>query len=654
MEKIQELRKGLEAEIGKREKPASFYDRLVKKIFAAKIERLNIIEEILNFPKHKIAVIGTVGAGKTTAICHLFNLIEEIEKNNSTEIQELLKTGPGYTTICEVVLQESEDYTKVVIEPYSESDMENLIIDFCDFIYEKINPDTENAPQTGKNLISIEVDRALRNITNLKNVAREVTNENGKKAKKVFDDAKEEYQKCNGSIAEFREKVLERAAIKNRTTTEIVYTPNLGSERKWLKDVFEDLNGGKRADCSMPRKIFLYLGKTILQNSDFSKFSSIIDTKGLDANENRKDLDGYIKKNDTICVFTTAYQDAPDANIRKLLEYYFDDKTAHYNKKFIILVLPKKGQPESEQDADGDREMGICMRREIIQNVLQNLGITEMSDDNILFYDALNHYDSDKTSGSADKVLIEGDKAEVISLINQVIENRRLFFIEEVHKIKKDFEQIINGKGLTDEEEQLIDNTYEVILQYKNLNFHNYSNFVDNFLTDYKQRYAAITMKAIHRRYGIYTGIKDNDMYFDAQRVAESMIRSLIKIYVLEINEKISTLKNDLNNSDLSALIDEAQIQFTSFCNKFVSFVSGHIYDFLYTEKLEEAAKEDFWVDVMDIRGSGYKNMVSANFRDELEGTHDGIKNTNEELKSVTEKAWEEDVIVNISNFFKR
>ena len=655
MQHIKAIRNGLEMEISNRENSITFYDRLVKRTFKAKIERLNLIEKILNYPKHKVAVIGTVGAGKTTAICHLFNLIDNVTtKSGAVEVQELLKTGPGYTTICEVVLQEGEQYTTVEIEPYSDEDLTSLIMDFCDFIHEKINPDTENNPQSGKNLISTEVDRALRNIVNLKNGTREITTENGKKTKKAFDEAKEEYQKYNGNLEEFKEKVLERAAIDKRTVTNLIYDSNLGNERKWLKEIFEDLNGGKRPECSMPRKIILYLGKSILENSDFSEFSSVIDTKGLDANENRRDLDVYIKRSDTVCIFTTEYQDAPDTNIRKLLEYYFADKSAHYETKFIILVLPKKGQPESEQDADGDRETGVAIRREIIQNVLQNLGISELSDDNILFYDALNHYDANRSSMFANRELINSDKQDIILSINLIIETRRKFFIEEIEKIRKDFDQIVNGKGLTEEEENLIDKTYELILSYKNLNFHDSNMFVDKFLNDYKQRYAAMTMKAIHRRFGIYTGIKDNDMYYDAQRVAENIIRGLTKEYHAKIIVAIRNLKDSLSNADLSALIDEALIQFIKFYNKFVSTVATQIYSFLADEKLESEAKDDFWRDVVNVRGAGYKNNVSAIFRDELESSHDSLESANDKLRILTEQHWEEDVISAIANFFKR
>ena len=45
----------------------------------SKFERLEEIKKILSIEKYKIVFIGTIGQGKTTAICHLFNLISDFK-----------------------------------------------------------------------------------------------------------------------------------------------------------------------------------------------------------------------------------------------------------------------------------------------------------------------------------------------------------------------------------------------------------------------------------------------------------------------------------------------------------------------------------------------------------------------------------------------
>ncbi len=126
-----ELRSKINEEIHNRISSRNFYDVLLTKTLKAKLKHLDDIEEILAYEKYKIVFIGRVGAGKTTAICHLFNLLTTLDKaentnqslftgqdkrkNDEPEISEILKTGNGYTTLCEVELLLSEGESKIRI-----------------------------------------------------------------------------------------------------------------------------------------------------------------------------------------------------------------------------------------------------------------------------------------------------------------------------------------------------------------------------------------------------------------------------------------------------------------------------------------------------------------------------------------------------------
>jgi signal recognition particle GTPase len=99
-EQIESLKQELADEIATREKVS---ERTVPSYICinnlkSKLNRLKEIADILSIEKYKLVFIGTVGEGKTTAICHLFNLLGNftISKNiagktrSVTEIQELL------------------------------------------------------------------------------------------------------------------------------------------------------------------------------------------------------------------------------------------------------------------------------------------------------------------------------------------------------------------------------------------------------------------------------------------------------------------------------------------------------------------------------------------------------------------------------------
>ena len=72
---IQSLRSSVLIEImARKPKEQNILNHLTIKALEGTVERLNKIEKILKTPKYDLVFIGEVGAGKTTAICHLFNL----------------------------------------------------------------------------------------------------------------------------------------------------------------------------------------------------------------------------------------------------------------------------------------------------------------------------------------------------------------------------------------------------------------------------------------------------------------------------------------------------------------------------------------------------------------------------------------------------
>ncbi len=56
---------------------SSVFEHIRKKSLISKLNRLNEISRILDIQKYKIVFIGKIGAGKTTAICNLFNLVHD-------------------------------------------------------------------------------------------------------------------------------------------------------------------------------------------------------------------------------------------------------------------------------------------------------------------------------------------------------------------------------------------------------------------------------------------------------------------------------------------------------------------------------------------------------------------------------------------------
>src|SRR5437867_6525206 len=88
------------------------------------------IVEYLSDLNYRIAFIGALAVGKTTALCSIFELLVPGKGKQGLRERSLLETGGGGTTICEVVIEPAEAY-ELVIEPLSEDEVLALVADFC-------------------------------------------------------------------------------------------------------------------------------------------------------------------------------------------------------------------------------------------------------------------------------------------------------------------------------------------------------------------------------------------------------------------------------------------------------------------------------------------------------------------------------------------
>ena len=82
-----------------------------KNALKSKLQQVESIRKILEIDKYRLVFIGSIGAGKTTSICHLFNLLAELPKGKSdkTGVSELMVTGAGGVTVCEVIFRATDE-----------------------------------------------------------------------------------------------------------------------------------------------------------------------------------------------------------------------------------------------------------------------------------------------------------------------------------------------------------------------------------------------------------------------------------------------------------------------------------------------------------------------------------------------------------------
>lgn len=643
--KIQELKSTLIEEI-ELITENDVFSHLKKKSLEAKKDRLDEIQELLSIDKYRVVFVGTVGAGKTTAICHLFNLIDEVKavrevrgkKKSYTKTEALLSTGSGRTTISEVVITASEN-TSIEIEPYSKEKLQSRIEDFVSSYYSD-DRETDN--------ISTEFERAIRNITNLKK--RTVKNEdpNVKAKTKVIDEALIKSKEL--SRDDLLEFALSNANLDNRSYTRETSVVNFeeGEEKTWLKQNFDAINKGEVPNLSIPIKIFVNVSEKLLSGSDLSKFKSVVDTKGIDESANRPDLREYIEAKDTIILFTSRYNDAPETNVRELTQYYLSQRSKQYEQKFSIFAMPHKGEPEKENDGDGEWETGVSLRREIIAKVYKELNL-EFISDNIIFYDALRFYNEMgklNTGDGYEEEDVQDVNDETIEEIDKIIERRVNILHQEVESIKISVEEIKNGDALSAKERQNIKDAIEKIVGLKNLDEKIqdfvFEEFIDEYAEYYGQNYRAWNTKdAIHRRYGTFEE-RGYDTYYDARVVAEGQDEySMLKKFTNQLKKQLVDILDKLGNShkDLQSIIPEIKRSYTRYYDEFVSNTGIEIESYLQ----EHNENVDFWRELINRRGkgSGYNDDVLNLLRRKLKRMVGSYSNANKLLADLSKKNWE-------------
>jgi len=575
----------------------------------SKLERLDEIEKILSIEKYKIAFIGTIGQGKTTAICHLFNLISDFnvsktianKSRNVIETKELLSTGGGKTTICEVIIKAAEK-TYIEIEPYAVDEMENLIFDFCESIANKDNPNPDK-----RIIISKEVERAIRNIIEMKSRYQTISEDDRKKIE--IDVAQEEFDKLG--LDEFKKLALNNAKLESRTTNKIEFD-NKQNEQEWIKNTFAAVNNVEFKEFAIPRKIYLYVSYDVLSGSNLSQFDSVVDTKGLDENPIRKDLQKYIENQDTICLFVTPFNAAPEANISKLIVYHLASKSKDFHHRFVTLVLPKKNEPEKVNECDGDYDTGIQIRKKEIQATFRNLKL-EFFLENILFYDALRYYRDDIVKLNTDIYTeedVQSDKDDFIQAIANVIERRKNILLGEIKNIRESFTRIKNGDALTVSEIKAIENAIHKIkdLRYldKRIPSFVYKEFVDKYVDYYHTVYRAWNTKhAIHRNFGYYEP-RNIDVYYDMRVFAEGIDEDeMLKKFTKQAKQELENILNELTsaNESLKTLIPELVIQYNSFYDDFISKVGVEIQDEALRKLSPQSEDSEFWMALINEKG---------------------------------------------------
>ena len=311
--------------------------------FRSELEKAaNLVAE----SEYKIAFIGDIGVGKTTALCRVVGLEIPSGMPDVSPASPALEVGAGGTTVCEVQIVNGADYG-LIVEPRDEDQLRAEVDEFARLLM----PSSDASPDD-QTRVAREVLRAIRNMSGLRS---EPQRDARGRIVGQSDPARELAEELD-DVDVLAAAIWQKMALHERTSRELWYgdvvdTPNT-EPLSWLQENFRLLNNGRHPGFSLPQRIEVTLPQRILGEEALS--IRIVDTKGIDDTAEREDLMTLLNEPHTIAVLCSSFNAAPVTSVQQILER---SREAHYldlETKAAILVLPRAGEAAAMKDESGD------------------------------------------------------------------------------------------------------------------------------------------------------------------------------------------------------------------------------------------------------------------------------------------------------------
>nr|ACB12952.1 putative XRE family transcriptional regulator [Thauera sp. E7] len=560
---------------------------------------------------HQVAFIGSIGVGKSTAICRMTGL--ETPKEDGALVP-VLEVGGGGITVCEVHLRTGPAYG-VIIEPRSDDEIRQDVTDLADHVLKGNAAAEDDGPGTSESQgISKEVARALRNMAGLA-----VQRPKGPDGKRITIDPAKTLAEKFPTQREFVVEVLSRMELHRRDRRDVWYDSATGkSPKAWLRDTFSSINNGRNPEFTLPRRIEVVVPEKLLDTSDLT--IRFIDTKGIDRTAAREDIEVHLDDPHTLAVLCTNFNNAPAAEARLLLERAKEAGVRTLEVNASLLVLPRPGEALAMKDDATSTPVesadeGYELKAEQVALALEPLGLQNLA---VGFYNA--HEDA---PSKAQAFLIER------------MQQARDAFRDRVREATNGAKVLLKNHG----EERIravLRDAGESLHAWASMNASVppiHSHVQESLLAQIQVAYAA-TVRASVRREGEWTQLSySHHIGYGARRLAVMALSKAVD----EFAGHCKILAATPRYAEAADLIAQAE-----------RVLKGAYEDLLRKVQLmgqtvfKDALKSDsnFWLTCMDEwgQGPGYKTRVAGHNREWFNG--EARRKLEEELKVLIEREW--------------
>lgn len=345
------------------------------------IEELKRSAGLLLKRDHQVAFIGSIGVGKSTAICRMTGL--QTHKEDGTLVP-VLEVGGGGITVCEVHLRTGPGYG-LIIDPRNDDEIRQDVADLADHVLKGNVSAEEDGPVTSESQgISKEVARALRNMAGVA-----VQRAKGPDGKRTIIDPAKALAEQFPTQREFVVEVLSRMELHRRDRRDVWYDSASGKSPKvWLRDTFAAINNGRHPEFTLPKRIEVVVPEHLLNASDLTV--RFIDTKGIDRTAAREDIEVHFDDPHTLAVLCSNFNNAPSAETRLLLERAKEGGIRSLEINASLLVLPRPSEALAMKDDATSTPVetadeGYELKEEQVSLALEPLGLQNLA---VGFYNA--------------------------------------------------------------------------------------------------------------------------------------------------------------------------------------------------------------------------------------------------------------------------
>jgi transcriptional regulator with XRE-family HTH domain len=355
-------------------------DPELKSVFLRHIEvyenELRTLAANLSATDHSVAFVGSIGVGKSTAICMMADL--RVSKEGPLNKQVVLEAGAGGTTICEVHIKNGPG-CGLIVEPRSDEAIRFDVADFAEYLLRltKGSPSTEAGDSQEGPGVTKEINRAIRNMSGLAEIKRK----DSKSGRVIRSDPARDLAIKYPEVKELVVQILSRMNLTRRDQRDLWYPQGTKlSPMAWLQQAFTEINNGRNSQFSLPQRIEVIIPDAILQDKELGL--RIVDTKGIDGAATRADLDKLFDDSRTLVVLCSRFNDAPENSLQQLLQRVKDAGARDIAVKTAVLALARPEEAEAVKDNSGllveDQSEGYDLKRADVEMHLSRLGLNKI------------------------------------------------------------------------------------------------------------------------------------------------------------------------------------------------------------------------------------------------------------------------------------